>query len=66
MGPIEILVITFAVVFVASVVGTYIYKKVKRLPTGGCSECHSISGKKLVKEYHKTYCTCGKKNCKNK
>lgn len=66
MGPIEIIVIAFTTLFVVSVIGTYVYKKVKHLPTGGCAECHSISGKKLVKEYHKTYCDCGKCNCEKK
>lgn len=66
MGPIEIAVIVLAAIFVASVIGTYIYKKVKHMPTGGCAECHNLSGKKLVKKYHKTYCSCGKKDCKNK
>lgn len=66
MGPIEIIVIAFTTLFVVSVIGTYVYKKVKHLPTGGCAECHSVSGKKLVKEYHKKYCACGKCNCEKK
>ncbi len=51
---IEILVIAFVVLFLAFVLGRYIYKKIKHLPTGECECCHK-SKKQLLKEYHKKY-----------
>ena len=55
---VEILVITFVVIFLVFLFGRYIYRKVKGLPTGECACCHK-SKKQLLKEYHK-YC-CSKK-----
>ncbi len=63
MGPIEVTTIILVSTFVAIIIGKYIYKKVKGIPSGGCSECHSLTGNKLVKQYHKAYCSCG---CKTK
>lgn len=54
MEPIEIIVIIAAAAIVLSVIGTYIYKKVKRLPTGECASC-STKGSGLLKEYNKKY-----------
>ena len=51
---IEILVITFVALFLAFVLGRYIYKKIKHLPTGECECCHK-SKNQLLKEYHKKY-----------
>lgn len=51
---IEILVITFVALFLAFVLGRYIYKKIKHLPTGECEYCHK-SKNQLLKEYHKKY-----------
>ena len=51
---IEILVIAIVALFLAFVLGRYIYKKIKHLPTGECECCHK-SKKQLLKEYHKKY-----------
>lgn len=51
---IEILVIGFVALFLAFVLGRYIYKKIKHLPTGECECCHK-SKEQLLKEYHKKY-----------
>ena len=64
MEPIEIIVIIVASLIVLSVLGTYLYKKAKHLPTGDCDCCSSKSslvkkdkhkyGKKAKKEEPKT------------
>ena len=36
MGPIEISVIVISVLIVGDVFGTYIYKKIKKIPTSDC------------------------------
>lgn len=51
----EIVVIIIVVSFFGFLIGRYIYKKVKGLPTGECACCHK-STKQLVDEYHKCYC----------
>ena len=53
----EIVVITVVASFFAFLIGRYIYKKIKGLPTGECACCHK-STKQLLKEYHK--CCCAK------
>lgn len=50
----EIVVITLVVFFFLFLIGRYIYRKIKGLPTGDCACCHKGS-KKLLKEYHKAY-----------
>ena len=55
----EIVVITIVISFFAFLIGRYIYKKIKGLPTGECACCHK-STKQLLKEYHK--CCCAKEN----
>ena len=50
----EIIVITLTVFFFITLIGNYIRKKIKGLPTGECACCHK-SSKKMVKEYHKIY-----------
>ena len=52
----EIVVITLVISFFMALIGRYIYRKVKGLPTGDCAYCHKNS-KKLLKEYRKCYCT---------
>ena len=54
----EITVITIVILFFAFLIGRYIYRKIKGLPTGECACCHK-SKKQLLKEYHK--CCCNKK-----
>ena len=55
---IEILVLVVTLAFLSTIVGVYLYKKAKGLPTGDCAMCHK-SKKQLLKEYHK--CCCSKK-----
>lgn len=54
----EISVIILIVAFFAFLIGRYIYRKVKGLPTGECACCHK-SKKRLLKEYYK-FCSCKK------
>ena len=54
MGPLEIIVIIISVIIVGTVIGVFIYKKVKGLPTGECVECRKGT-KKLLKKYQKMY-----------
>lgn len=66
MGILEISVIAFCVLVVGGVFGSYLYKKIKHLPTGECAECAKGKRKKasrLVEEYHQVY---GCKNCQKK
>ena len=51
---IEILTVVLAIVFVATIIGVYLYKKAHHLPTGECEMCHK-SKKQLLKEYHSLY-----------
>jgi len=53
MHPIEIVVIVLVSLFVLFMIGRFIYKKVKHMPT---SECDCVGKKnRLVKDYHKKY-----------
>lgn len=54
----EVVVISLTVIFLLTIIGNYIKKKIKGLPTGECACCHK-STKKMLKEYHK--CCCNKK-----
>ena len=57
MEPIEIIVIIACVLIVGGVIGNYIYKKAKKIPTGECACCKKTRfGSALVKAYHKKYC----------
>ena len=49
MELIEILLIAFCVFVVISVIGSYIYKKIRHLPTGECTCCQ----KKMKREINK-------------
>ena len=56
MHIIEIIVIIACILIVGGVIFNYFYKKTKKMPTGECASCKSISsGSKLVKQYHKKY-----------
>lgn len=56
MEPIEIIVIISCVLIVGGVLANYIYKKVKKLPTGQCASCKkTLTGSALVKAYRKKY-----------
>ncbi|MCH5171787.1 MAG: hypothetical protein J1F31_03015 [Erysipelotrichales bacterium] len=65
MEPIEIIVIIITVLIIGSVIGNYIYRKIKHLPTGECACCQK-KGNNLVKQYRKYYqknkneCNCTK------
>ena len=48
---IEILVVVLTLSFLLFLLGRYIYKKKKGLPTGECA-CCANKGKNLVKMYH--------------
>lgn len=59
----EILIIVGIILFFSALIGVYIYKKVKHIPTGDCASCAKRKNQ-MLKEYHKMY---GKKdnNCPN-
>jgi hypothetical protein len=54
MTWVEITVIIVSSLIVLSVVGSYIYRRIKHMPTGDCAYCKKDS-KKLLKEYRKKY-----------
>lgn len=58
----EILIIIAIVLFVLSVFGVRIYKRVIHKPLDECACCHK-SSKQLLKEYRKQYPKCC---CKDK
>ena len=51
MQPIEIIVIILAPAFVLTILGIYIYKRVKGLPTEECANCKMKNAKKDLKKY---------------
>ena len=51
---IEIIALFLIGIFLITIFGLYVYKKVHHLPIGECSCCH-MSSKQLVKKYHKAY-----------
>ena len=56
MHIIEIIVIIICILVVGGVIFNYFYKNAKKMPTGECSSCKSISsGSKLIKLYRKKY-----------
>ena len=56
MGALEIIVIIASVAIVGAVIGTWLYKKSKRLPTGACESCSLLTNKKkILKAYRKKY-----------
>lgn len=54
MGLVEIITIIGVSLILISFVSVYIYKKIKKIPTGECA-CCSKKGSNLLKEYHKKY-----------
>ena len=56
----EILTIILCILILGGIIGRYIYKKIKGLPTGECACCKSSKTNRLLKEYRKKY---GKQNC---
>ncbi len=54
MTVFELIVLIVSLSIVLGVIGNYIYKKIKQLPTGECSYCHK-GVKEMLKEYRKIY-----------
>ena len=54
MHPVEIITIIICVLVVGGVIASYIYKRIKKLPTGDCAYCGSKRNN-LVKEFRKKY-----------
>lgn len=50
----QIVVISIVVLFFIGLISSYIYKKIKGLPTRECAYCHK-GASKLLKEYRKMY-----------
>ena len=66
MQPIEIIVIIASVLIVSSVFASYIYKKIKKIPTGECANCYNKKKvnkmfNEIKKELDEERCHCG--NC---
>lgn len=63
MGAVEISIIIVVSLISAIIIGTYVYKKVKGIPTSSCS-CgkKKLTADSLVAEYHKKYGKCAKCN----
>jgi len=59
----EIIVAIGAISFVGLILGRYIYKRIKGIPTGECYECKKRFSADNLKEYyykHKNECHCQK------
>lgn len=54
MGIVEIITIISVSLILISFLSIYIYKKIKKIPTGECA-CCAKKGNKMLKEYHKKY-----------
>jgi len=54
MKPIEIITIVITSILVLAIIGKYIYRKIKKLPTGECA-CCAKNKNNLVKMYRKKY-----------
>ena len=52
MTFLEILVIILASSFVAFILGRYIYKRIKGLPTEECANCKMLKASKNLKKYY--------------
>ena len=48
MKPIDIIILSVIVGIVLFIIGIYVYKRVKKLPTGECSCCKSTTGAKRM------------------
>ena len=62
MKPIEIIVIILATSYVLLIIGRYIYKRAKHLPTGDCANCNFKKGAEGLKEYYYAH-KCDGENC---
>ncbi len=54
MNTIDIVILVLVIAVVLLIIGVYIYKKIKKIPTGDCACCGS-KGNKLIKAYNKKY-----------
>ncbi len=54
MSPIEIIVIVITSLIVIGVIGNYVYRKIKHLPTGECACCKNKYNS-ILRKYHKKY-----------
>lgn len=63
MEPIDIIILVISLSIVLAVIGNYLYRKYKKLPTGDC-RCCSLKAektlKKIRKELKKDKCCCQK------
>ena len=50
----QIVVIISVALFFIGLLSSYIYKKIKGLPTGECAYCHK-GASRMLKDYHKMY-----------
>lgn len=48
MNTIDIVILVLVIAVVLLIIGVYIYKKIKKIPTGDCACCGS-KGNKLIK-----------------
>lgn len=54
MNTIDIVILVLVIAVVLLIIGVYIYKKIKKIPTGDCACCGS-KGNKLIKAYNKKH-----------
>jgi len=48
MKPIDIIILVVIVGIVLLILGIYVYKRIKKIPTGECSCCKSTTGAKRM------------------
>ena len=64
MKPIDIIVLVVVISVIALIIGVYIYKRVKHIPTGECSSCSTKRGvNRMVKNIRKELCDEEKSCC---
>ena len=52
MEPIDIIILVISLSIVLAVIGNYLYRKYKKLPTGDC-RCCSLKAEKTLKKIRK-------------
>ena len=68
MKPIDIIVLVVVIIVIGLIIGRYIYKRIKHMPTGECSCCSTKRGvSRMVKNVKKEIdsekeCCCCKKS----
>lgn len=63
MSILEIIVIISSILIVLSVIASYVYKRIKGMPTGECANCSNKNKankmfKDIRKELNKERCNC--------